>query len=161
MSEGEQEVHVKHHVRIHIDQRPYESPNPTTGEALSTGSAVSRPASNSTGKSTATGRSTHREWPGNGPPERRRTFPQWSSPAQGIYDHRKRPEESGGTRRNYRLSQLSLSHSILCRRDRISCSPSSTNTARTAEPEGTLIEGCIGCRIKDGMVFNVTATDKS
>jgi hypothetical protein len=24
----------KHHVRIHIDQKPYESPNPTTGEAL-------------------------------------------------------------------------------------------------------------------------------
>jgi hypothetical protein len=24
----------KHEVRIHIDQRPYESPNPTTGEAL-------------------------------------------------------------------------------------------------------------------------------
>jgi Multiubiquitin len=23
-----------HHVRIHIDERPYESPNPTTGEAL-------------------------------------------------------------------------------------------------------------------------------
>lgn len=23
-----------HHVRIHIDQKPYESPNPTTGEAL-------------------------------------------------------------------------------------------------------------------------------
>ena len=24
----------KHEVRIHIDQKPYESPNPTTGEAL-------------------------------------------------------------------------------------------------------------------------------
>ena len=24
----------KHHLRIHIDQNPYESPNPTTGEAL-------------------------------------------------------------------------------------------------------------------------------
>lgn len=24
----------KHHVRIHIDETPYESPNPTTGEAL-------------------------------------------------------------------------------------------------------------------------------
>jgi len=24
----------KHHVRIHIDEQPYESPNPTTGEAL-------------------------------------------------------------------------------------------------------------------------------
>lgn len=24
----------KHHVRIHIDQKPHESPNPTTGEAL-------------------------------------------------------------------------------------------------------------------------------
>jgi len=24
----------KHHVRIHIDEKPYESPNPTTGEAL-------------------------------------------------------------------------------------------------------------------------------
>ncbi len=25
---------AKHHVRIHINQKPYESPNPTTGEAL-------------------------------------------------------------------------------------------------------------------------------
>lgn len=24
----------KHEVRVHIDQKPYESPNPTTGEAL-------------------------------------------------------------------------------------------------------------------------------
>jgi hypothetical protein len=24
----------KHQVRIHIDEKPYESPNPTTGEAL-------------------------------------------------------------------------------------------------------------------------------
>ena len=24
----------KHHVRVHIDQRPYESPSPTTGESL-------------------------------------------------------------------------------------------------------------------------------
>ena len=29
------EAHHKHHsVRIHIDQKPYESPNPTSGEAL-------------------------------------------------------------------------------------------------------------------------------
>ena len=26
--------HAKHQVRIHIDQKPYESPNPTTGAAL-------------------------------------------------------------------------------------------------------------------------------
>jgi Multiubiquitin len=33
--ENQMENHEqKHHVRIHIDQHPYESPNPTTGEAL-------------------------------------------------------------------------------------------------------------------------------
>ena len=26
----------KHHLRIHIDEKPYESPNPTTGDALYT-----------------------------------------------------------------------------------------------------------------------------
>jgi hypothetical protein len=32
------ENHEHHHqVRIHIDQKPYESPNPTTGEALTLG----------------------------------------------------------------------------------------------------------------------------
>jgi len=29
-----QEVEKKHMVRIHIDRKPYESPNPTTGAAL-------------------------------------------------------------------------------------------------------------------------------
>ncbi len=36
----------EHHVRIHIDQKPYESPNPTTGAALY-GLATFPPASNS------------------------------------------------------------------------------------------------------------------
>src|SRR5271166_2764374 len=34
MSEYRLELERKHPVRIHIDQNPYESPNPTTGEAL-------------------------------------------------------------------------------------------------------------------------------
>ena len=32
MSENQPELGSKHHVRIHIDQERYESPNPTTGE---------------------------------------------------------------------------------------------------------------------------------
>jgi hypothetical protein len=32
--DGSKMNETKHHVRIHIDQQPYESPNPTTGEAL-------------------------------------------------------------------------------------------------------------------------------
>lgn len=34
MSEKPTEPKSKHEVRIHVDQKPYESPNPTTGEAL-------------------------------------------------------------------------------------------------------------------------------
>jgi hypothetical protein len=34
MSEIQQEAQSRHEVRIHIDQKRYESPNPTTGEAL-------------------------------------------------------------------------------------------------------------------------------
>ena len=35
MNEAESKMgEKKHHVRIHIDQKEYESPNPTTGEAL-------------------------------------------------------------------------------------------------------------------------------
>jgi hypothetical protein len=34
MSGEQREVEEKHEVRIHIDEEPYESPNPTTGEAL-------------------------------------------------------------------------------------------------------------------------------
>ena len=34
-SENEDKLSEKrHHMRIHIDQKEYESPNPTTGEAL-------------------------------------------------------------------------------------------------------------------------------
>jgi hypothetical protein len=31
---NEQMSEKKHHVRVHIDEKPYHSPNPTTGEAL-------------------------------------------------------------------------------------------------------------------------------
>ena len=34
MSEQQQEIEQGHEVRIHIDEQRYESPNPTTGEAL-------------------------------------------------------------------------------------------------------------------------------
>ncbi|HYW38280.1 MAG TPA: multiubiquitin domain-containing protein [Terriglobales bacterium] len=34
MAEREGKSEERHHVRIHIDQKPYESPNPTTGGAL-------------------------------------------------------------------------------------------------------------------------------
>src|SRR5258708_21656856 len=34
MSEAHPEFEAKNHVRIHIDQHPYHSPNPTTGAAL-------------------------------------------------------------------------------------------------------------------------------
>ena len=36
MSETQSEHESKHKLRIHIDEKPYESPNPTTGEALYT-----------------------------------------------------------------------------------------------------------------------------
>src|ERR1700683_4326188 len=34
MPENKPELEGRHEVRIHIDQKPHESPNPTTGEAL-------------------------------------------------------------------------------------------------------------------------------
>jgi len=34
MNDNEYETGKRHEVRIHIDREPYESPNPTTGEAL-------------------------------------------------------------------------------------------------------------------------------
>ena len=34
MLEADAEVETRRRVRIHIDQEPHESPNPTTGEAL-------------------------------------------------------------------------------------------------------------------------------
>jgi hypothetical protein len=34
MSEQQPDIERKNEVRIHIDQKPHESPNPTTGEAL-------------------------------------------------------------------------------------------------------------------------------
>ena len=47
MNETEKESAMnekKHHLRIHIDEKPYESPNPTTGDAF-TPWGTSRPAS--------------------------------------------------------------------------------------------------------------------
>jgi len=43
----------KHQARIHIDQKPYESPNPTTGEALYK-LGTSSPATTFSAKSGAT-----------------------------------------------------------------------------------------------------------
>lgn len=34
MSEKKPDTEHKHEVRIHIDNKPYDSPDPTTGEAL-------------------------------------------------------------------------------------------------------------------------------
>lgn len=149
----------KHQVRIHIDEKPHESPNPTKGEALYALAHV--PA----------GFELFREVKGdkedpavpNGPEtiHLREDEHFHSGPAQ--------PREFtiivNGRRKLVSKKELSFNEIVALAFDPVPTGPNIlfTITYRHgphANPEGSLIEGGT-VKIKDGMIFNVTATDKS
>ena len=149
----------KHHVRIHIDQKPYEPPNPTTGEALYKLANVQA------------GFELFREVKGdkedpevpNGPE------PVHLREDEHFHSGPEQPREFtiivNGRKKVVTKKRLSFNEIVALAFDPIPTGPNImfTITYRHgphANPEGTLIEGG-NVRIKDGMIFNVTATDKS
>jgi Multiubiquitin len=159
MSENQPEIEQKHEVRIHIDQKRYESPNPTTGEALYKVGNV------------ALGLELYREVSGD---REDRSIPNGqetvhlkedehfhSGPAQGkefrIFVN--------GQKKVVETKQLSFTQIVALAFNPV---PTGENILFTisyengphTNPEGSLMEGGT-VEVKNGMIFNVTATDKS
>ena len=151
------EVEHKHHVRIHIDQKPHESPDPTTGEALYKLGEV--PA----------GLELYREVGGN---REDRSVPNTAEIIhleQDEHFHSGPPPEFtiivNGKQKTVKGESVSYSEVVqLGFKD----PPTGPNISFSityedgphANPQGSLSEGG-HVKVKDGMIFNVTPTDKS
>ncbi len=149
----------KHHIRIHIDQKPYESPSPTTGEALYKLGHVEP------------GFELFREVGGDkedrGVPEGHELINLRED--EHFHSSPARSKEFtiivNGRKKVVHHKTLTFNEIVALAFDPIPVGPNImfTITYRhgpQANPEGTLIEGG-RVEIKDGMIFNVTATDKS
>jgi hypothetical protein len=149
----------KHHIRIHIDQKPYESPSPTTGEALYKLGHVEP------------GFELFREVGGDkedrGVPEGHELINLRED--EHFHSSPTRSKEFtiivNGRKKVVHHKPLTFNEIVALAFDPIPVGPNImfTITYRHgphANPEGTLIEGG-RVEIKDGMIFNVTATDKS
>jgi len=159
MSEKQPEGERKHRVRIHVDQKPYESPNPTTGEALyklgniQPGVEIYREVS---------GDREDRPIP-DGPEsvhlkedEHFHSGPAQSKDFRIIVNGRKKVVTT---------KELSFNEIVALAFNPVPTGPNVLFTITyehgpQANPEGTLME-CATVKIKDGMIFNVTQTDKS
>lgn len=157
MSEKEHEAEKKHHtVRIHIDRKQYESPSPTTGSALYALGHVH------------SGFELFQEVEGDHEDK--------AIPNDGQEIHLKQDEHFysasrtftiivNGRQKEVTLKELSFDEIVALAFENL---PTGQNvlftiTYRKGEsnnPEGSLIKGQ-SVKIKDGMIFNVTATDKS
>ncbi|MBS1807628.1 MAG: multiubiquitin domain-containing protein [Acidobacteria bacterium] len=146
----------QHEVRIHIDQNPYQSPNPTTGEALYKLGDV------------PLHHELYREVTGNKEDE--------VIPNNGDKVHLKEDEHFHTGPREFTIIVNARKKTVAKKKltfDEIvhlafNPVPTGPNIMFTityrhgppANPEGSLMEGK-SVRIKDGMIFDVTPTDKS
>ena len=159
MSEKQLEVEGKHKVRIHIDQKPHESPNPTTAQALYELGSV------------APGLELYREVSGD------REDPPIESGQELIHLKEDEHFHSGpvqhkeftifvnGQRKVVKSKTLSFDEVVALAFDPVPTGPNIIFTITYehgphANPEGSLMPGA-SVKIKDGMIFNVTSTDKS
>jgi hypothetical protein len=158
-SRGEQGRRPEHEVRIHINREPYYSPNPTTGGALYKLGKVPE------------GFELYREEGGD---HEDKPIPDGDETVhlkedEHFYSEKCRPRDItiivNGERKTVRTTELSFDQVVdLAFNPR----PQGPNIVFTItyrkgpkeNPEGTLVQGGV-VKIKDGMVFNVTATDKS
>ena len=146
---------TEHQVRIHIDRKPYQSPNPTTGAALYELGHV--PPS----------QELFREVQGD--------HEDVLVPNDGTEIHLERDEHFysekvfeivvNGRQKLVTEKRLSFYEIVALAFDNLPSGPNIifTITYRKGphqKPEGTLLEGET-IKIKNGMIFNVTATDKS
>lgn len=149
----------KRHVRIHIDEKPYESPNPTTGEALYQLGHVQ------------TGYDLFREIEGD------KEDPVVENDAEPIHLREDEHFHSGPEQpRKFIIIVNGQKKEVTTRNvtfDQIvklafPNPPAGANILYTVSyedgprenPQGSLKEGQ-SAKVKNGMIFNVTATDKS
>jgi hypothetical protein len=159
MSEQHRDVEGKREVRIHIDQKSHESPNPTTGEALYKLGNV------------APGLELYREVSGD------REDPPIPHGTETVHLKEDEHFHSGpaqskdftiivnGRKKVVSTKELTFAEIVALAFETVPTGPNIlfTITYRhgpLVNPEGTLMEGST-VKIKEGMIFNVTATDKS
>ncbi len=145
----------KEQVRIHIDREPYESPNPTTGAAVYRLGKV------------GSHRELFRETEGNREDE---LVPNDETkvrlkPDEHFYSEKEFKIIVNARAKTVTKNSLSFDEVVALGFDDPPRGPNImfTITYRNGprqNPEGTLLEGH-SVKLKDGMVFNVTATDKS
>jgi len=156
MSEREQDAKQPHEVRIHIDQESYQSPAPTTGEALYR-------LGNIQGD-----RELYREVAGDREDEPILKGGEILHLQEDEHFHSGAKEFTiivSGQKKLVATRKLSFDQLVHLRFDPVPQGPNIlfTITYRhgpRANPDGTLLPG-ESVKIKDGMIFNVRATDKS
>jgi hypothetical protein len=149
----------KHQVRIHIDQKPYESPNPTTGEALYKLGLVQL------GLELFYEVKGDKEDPevpdGNEPVHLREDEHFHSGPPQ----HKEFTIIVNGQKKVVTTKRVTFDQIVKLA---FPTPPNGANILYTisyedgppANPQGSMTEG-ERVKVKNGMIFNVTATDKS
>jgi hypothetical protein len=160
VSEQHHEAEVMHHhMRIHIDQKHYESPNPTTGEALYALGNV--PA----------GLELYREVSGDREDKPILNGPETVHLKEDEHFHSGQAQIKefkiivNGREKVVATERLSFNEVVSLG---ISVQPTGTNILFTityengphANPEGTLMQGAT-VKIKNGMRFDVSATNQS
>lgn len=159
MSEKQQEAESKHEVRIHIDQKRYESPDPTTGEALYKLGNV------------APGLELYREVDGDREDRPIPNGPETVHLKEDEHFH-SGPAPSkdftiivNGRKKVVTTKELSFNEIVALAFNPVPTGPNILFTITYehgphANPEGNLMPGGT-VKIKDEMIFNVTQTDKS
>ena len=146
-----------HEVRIHIDQEPHHSPNPTTGAALY---ALARVAS---------GIELYREVTGYREDEPIENSPEVLHLKQDEHFHSGPPKVYtiivNGRKKEVSTKTLAFDQVIALAFNPVPVGPNiqfsvTYRKGPRKNPEGTLTEGQV-VRIKDGMIFDVSETNKS
>lgn len=148
-----------HKVRIHIDRRPYESPNPTTGEALYRLGGV------------AHCHVLYREVQGNHEDVMIRNDGEQVRLHEDEHFYSGEGHEKGytivvnGRKKTVHQSKLTFAQVLALAFEPVPSGPNWVFTVTyrngpAGNPQGTLLDGQ-HVRIKNGMIFNATATDKS
>lgn len=147
----------KHQVRIHIDQQPYKSPNPTTGQALYVLGGV------------AAGLDLYQEVDGNREDQPIENGPEVVHLREDEHFHSGQPKKYtiyvNGQKKVVATKTVTFAELVALA---FPTPPTGENILFTisyeegphVNPQGSLKEGGT-VKVKNGMIFNVTATDKS
>jgi hypothetical protein len=159
MSEKKTEGQTKHEVRIHIDQHRFESPNPTTGEALYKLGNV------------APNMVLYREVTGDQEDKVIPRGPETVHLKEDEHFHSDPPEKKevtiivNGTPHEWPKGQITYAQVVTLDVPDYAQHPEITYSVKYknghgSKPEGTLSHGG-SVRVKEGMIFSVSATGQS